>query len=274
MYNAITGRIARSIGDYEKAAGLDSMWREPVVRFAATETMDLAWLKQAVSSDHLLPADILPDAKSVICFFVPFHKSVVQSNAAPGPASAEWALAYIKTNELIAVINRDIEALLEKNGYRAGKIPATHNFDETTLISRWSHRHIAYLAGLGTFGMNNMLITEKGCCGRIGTMVTNYRYAGHDGAAITAVPEKCLNKINGSCGLCRKKCEAGAYPADAPGSFDRRACYAKCLENAELHKSLGLADVCGKCVAGLPCSLSEPRFISTSPRFSPTSPFA
>jgi epoxyqueuosine reductase QueG len=273
MYNTITEQIVRSIRNYETINGLANMWREPVVRLAPIKTMNLAWLRQAVSSDHLFPADILPDAESVICFFIPFHKSVVQSNAAPGPASAEWALAYIKTNELIAVINRDIEALLEKNGYRAGKIPATHNFDETTLISHWSHRHIAYLAGLGAFGINNMLITEKGCCGRIGSMVTNYscdgsghdrsRYGGFGSSELAppgttdAASEKCLNKINGSCGVCRKKCEAGAYTA---GGFDRRACYAKCLENAELHKNLGFADVCGKCLAALPCSVAEPRF--------------
>jgi epoxyqueuosine reductase QueG len=259
MYDAITERITRSIGDYEKASGLADMWREPVVKIIPEKNLSHSWLRQAVSPDHLSPADILPDAKSVICFFVPFHKSVVQSNAFPGPASAEWALAYIKTNDLIAAINRDIEVLLAENGYRAGKIPATHNFDETTLISRWSHRHIAYLAGLGTFGINNMLITEKGCCGRIGSMVTNCEF-GESPAMADAAPaeEKCLNKINGSCGLCQKKCEAGAYPADAAGGFDRRACYAKCLENAELHKSLGFADVCGKCVAGLPCSLAEP----------------
>jgi hypothetical protein len=272
MYNAITEQIVRSIRNYETINGLADMWREPVVRLAAIKTINLAWLKQAVSLDHLLPADILPDAESVICFFIPFHISVVQSNAAPGPVSAEWALAYIKTNELIAAINRDIGALLEKNGYRAGKFPATHNFDEVTLISRWSHRHVAYLAGLGTFGINNMLITEKGCCGRIGSMVTNYNCGGYDGSGtpgsagagllrVNAAPaaEKCLNKINGGCGICRKKCEAGAYPAGAAGGFDRRTCYAKCLENAELHKNLGFADVCGKCLAALPCSVAEPR---------------
>jgi epoxyqueuosine reductase QueG len=264
MHNAITKRIVQSIRDYEKAGGLANMWREPVVRFAAIKTMNLAWLKQAAVPDHLFPADVLPDAESVICFFIPFHQSIIQSNAAPGPASAEWALAYIKTNELIALINQDIEALLAEHGYLAGKIPATHNFDETTLLSRWSHRHVAYLAGLGAFGINNMLITEKGCCGRIGSMVTNYRYGGYGEAgppipgAADAAPatEKCLNKINGGCGLCRKKCEAGAYPAG--GGFDRRACYAKCLENAELHRSLGFADVCGKCLVALPCSVAEP----------------
>lgn len=34
-------------------------------------------------------------------------------------------------------------------------------------MSEWSHRHAAYIAGLGIFGINNMLITNKGCVGRI-----------------------------------------------------------------------------------------------------------
>ena len=101
MYNAITGRITRSIGGYERANGLADMWREPVVKIISEMNVKHAWLNQAVSPDHLSPADILPDAKSVICFFIPFHKSVVLSNAVPGPASAKWALAYIKTNALI-----------------------------------------------------------------------------------------------------------------------------------------------------------------------------
>jgi hypothetical protein len=31
-----------------------------------------------------------------------------------------------------------------------------------------------------------------------------------------------------------------------------------CLENAEHHKNIGYADVCGKCVVGLPCSFKDP----------------
>ena len=50
---------------------------------------------------------------------------------------------------------------------------ATHNFDEAKLVSYWSQKHVAYMAGLGKFGLHHMIITEKGCCGRLGSIVTN-----------------------------------------------------------------------------------------------------
>ncbi|MDY6824326.1 MAG: hypothetical protein SWH68_11110 [Thermodesulfobacteriota bacterium] len=39
--------------------------------------------------------------------------------------------------------------------------------------SPWSHRHIAYAAGLGKFGMHDFLITEKGCTHRLGSFVVH-----------------------------------------------------------------------------------------------------
>ena len=69
-------------------------------------------------------------------------------------------------------------------------------------MSDWSHKHVAYIAGLGSFGRHHMLITDKGCCGRIGSVVTD--------AAIPATPrsdrERCLFKADGSCGKCLERC--------------------------------------------------------------------
>jgi epoxyqueuosine reductase QueG len=251
MTSAIAGLIAEAVS---VPGGL---WRPPLLRFAAVDSLDLPWLKKAVAPDHLLPEELLPGAKTLIAFFLPFKAEVVQSNEAPGPASALWAEAYIRTNALINTISGDIESLLAGRGFRAAKVPPTHNFDEKKLVSRWSHRHYAYLAGLGSFGLNNMLITEAGCCGRYGTMVTDWDC----GETAAPSPERCLAKKAASagkppaCGLCQKKCEADAYPG---GIFDRHACYAQCLKNAALFKDRGLADVCGKCLIGLPCSIQSP----------------
>ncbi|HNX60797.1 MAG TPA: epoxyqueuosine reductase, partial [Spirochaetota bacterium] len=138
------------------------------------------------------------------------------------------------------------------HGYRTGKIPATHNFDKVKLISRWSHRHIAHLAGLGTFGINNMLITESGCCGRFGSIITDCPVTIGEKQPVA---DKCLYKAAGKCGVCVRKCVNGALRFDG---FDRHKCYESCLANEELHRSIGKADVCGKCTVGLPCSLSDP----------------
>jgi epoxyqueuosine reductase QueG len=135
--------------------------------------------------------------------------------------------------------------------YQLEIIPATHNFDTQKLISDWSHRHVAYIAGLGKFGLNNMLITDKGCCGRIGTVITNLEIE----PAERKDKEYCLYKYNGSCKKCVDRCVNDALTVDG---FNRKRCYDMCLANAEIYENIGLSDVCGKCLANLPCSFIDP----------------
>ena len=257
MLNKIRSAIERSVAEANENEDRP-IWKKPLVAAVRADHPDFATLKTAVAPTHLLPEDVLTGAKSVVCFFIPFADFVAESNREPGSASAEWAHAYVSTNALIAAISDRVEALLETEGFSAGKIPATHNFDEVTLMSDWSHRHIAHIAGLGEFGINNMLITAAGSCGRLGSIVTD--------CELDTVPippphrERCLFKLNGSCGACIRRCETGAYERKANGSiaFNRARCYAVCLANAETHKPLGYADVCGKCLVGLPCSTRSP----------------
>ena len=114
--------------------------------------------------------------------------------------------------------------------------------------SRWSQRHVAYLAGHGTFGKNNMLISDAGCVGRYFSIVTALDVT-------TDAPvrqERCLWKIDGSCGLCMKRCETGALTET---EFDRFKCLEQCLVNMKRYPG---ADVCGKCTVELPCSYEIP----------------
>jgi epoxyqueuosine reductase QueG len=253
MQDKIIKTIKSAISEYEEINAIDDMWREPIIEFISANNEKIKDLKRAVSAEHLMPHDILQGAKSVISFFIPFHKKIVESNINGIIASKEWVMAYIRTNDLIKLINNKIEELMERNGFKTGKIPATHNFDEKTLMSNWSHRHIAYMAGIGTFGVNNMLITQKGCCGRLGSIIINCKLDNY--RKIGNIKEKCLHKLNGSCGICRERCMANAYDNN---NFNRNKCYKQCLVNAEYHKETGYADVCGKCMVGLPCSLIEP----------------
>lgn len=261
MYQTLIASIRQSILDYEREKHLQKIWKAPLAALVSVSDPGIALLPKAVSETHLMPADVLPGAKSIISFFIPFDESIITSNLHGDLASREWAEAYILTNDMIRRIGSGLETVLETAGYHAGKIPATHNFDEERLISDWSHRHIAYIAGLGSFGINNMLITDKGCCGRFGSLVTDLPLPdpadpGGNAAKTKTVQERCLNKRKGSCGVCQKKCPAGAYAAD--GTFDPKRCYNQCLKNAELFRDIGLADVCGKCLVGLPCSTMTP----------------
>jgi epoxyqueuosine reductase QueG len=157
----------------------------------------------------------------------------------------------VETNALLTAINAHLATFLRAAGHRATVVPPTHNFDEQRLMSDWSHKHVAYIAGLGTFGIHHMLITADGCCGRLNSLVTDL--------VIPPTPrpevEACLYKADGSCRACLPRCPVDALTGPR---FDRHACYDVCLQNAARHTAVGLADVCGKCACVVPCSFVNP----------------
>lgn len=226
-------------------------WRAPLAGFAAADDPAMAGLHKAVSPSHALPGTLLTGARTVIIYFVPFTEDIARGNIGGRLSSRAWALAYVETNRLLAELGAHLEGVLTAHGWTARATPPTHNFDRRKLMSEWSHRHLAVMAGLGTFGLNNMLITAAGCCGRLGSLVTN--------AAIEPDPplayEACLFRHDGSCRACVARCVNAALFEDA---FDRQRCYAMCLENERHYRALGKADVCGKCLVGLPCSTRDP----------------
>lgn len=57
------------------------------------------------------------------------------------------------------------------------------------------------------------------------------------------------------CKRCVYRCVGAALSKEM---FDRHKCYAMCLRNAKEHRSMGLADVCGKCLVDVPCSFADP----------------
>lgn len=254
------------VKDYPQLHDVQTVWKEPLIAVAAADDPMFLDLKSQVGPGHLLPADMLPEARSVTCYFLPFAASIGRSNRPGEPCSDQWAWAYLETNRLINNLNAHIQAELTRQGYRSAITPATHNFDEKTLKSDWSHRHIAVTAGLGTLGLNRMLITDQGCCGRLGSLVTDLLLVPTPRSEVSA----CLYMYNESCSQCIKNCPQGALYGN---DFDRHKCYDLLLQNAELHKDKGFADACGKCVTQIPCSFINPvkkllarQSVNTSPQ--------
>jgi epoxyqueuosine reductase QueG len=248
----LVGELRSFVLQYQHHHQTKTEWRDPLVGFASADDPLFTELKKAVSSTHLLPVDLLPSARSVVVFFIPFSKRVADSNRSGRSASRDWALAYLETNTLIEETGVYMKQYIESKGFKISTTPSTRNFDPGKLISDWSHRHAAFIAGLGTFGLNNMLITESGCCGRFGSFVASLEIP----ADPRAEGEHCLYKSRGDCMRCVERCVGSALSAD---QFDRHNCYRLCLENEEEHRRLGKADVCGKCLVGVPCSFTNPR---------------
>ncbi len=248
MFNEIESYVAEFVqkNDYY------TFYREPIVRYSSTKNPLLTDIKRITHSKHYLPQDILENARSVIAYFIPFNKNVVQSNIEGKYASELWSKAYIHCNKLIEELNQNLSNFIEQRGYECKSISATHNFDEQTLVSYWSHKHIAYICGLGTLGLHNMLITSKGCCGRLSSLVTSI--------PASIIPdindEFCLYKQHKTCTMCVKQCVNQSLQTC---TFNRFHCYEQCRLNEKLFEHLGKADVCGKCMVGLPCSISIPK---------------
>jgi epoxyqueuosine reductase QueG len=247
----LANHIAAVIRQLVAEAGTTTGYREPLVGFADAGDPRFASLHCAASPTHLLPEDLLPGARSVVSFFLPFAPWVLEANAADRETVArEWAVAYVETNALIGRITAHLIQVLAQRGINAAAEPATHNFDEATLVSHWSHKSVAVIAGLGSFGLHQMVITDAGCAGRFGSLVLDAELP----VSLAAPQERCLYFQDGSCLECVMRCPVSALDPNQP--FDRQSCWQRCQSVASIFSEIGPAEVCGKCAIG-PCSLES-----------------
>lgn len=252
MEKIIENLIIDYVNKYMENPKVKTKWKKPLVAFANARDPLFDKLKEVANPDHLMPEDILEGSNTVITYFLPFIESIPISNINGRTSSMEWAMAYIETNNMIGSLNDYIIESIKEMGYKADKLNPAMNMDYEKLISVWSNRHVAYIAGLGTFGLNNMLITRSGCCGRLGNVVTNMELK----ATKRPDREYCLFKHNGSCAYCADKCVNDALFRDR---FDRFKCFQMCKKNDSIHDGLGgEAQVCGKCLTVVPCSFDNP----------------
>lgn len=252
----LTEKIEKFIREYEK--NTYTKWGKPLLGFADVKKVEE--LKSLIPS-HENPRDALAKATIVIAYYIPFLPELADTNMVGEMASPQWARAYEETNAMFAPLNDFLIRTLEEKGYHGAVSPEAGSFDRSTLMSRWSHRHIAYLAGLGTFGLNNMLITKNGCCGRFHTLITDLDVAPDEPMR----EEQCIFKRMEKCGSCVKHCPSGALTRTG---FKRQVCYELCRKNAAIHNRYGNSyasvpggkieesgsEVCGKCVTGMPCA--------------------
>lgn len=236
-------------------AGIQGWWRRPLLASAPVDDR-FDMLPEIAMEGHRHPVDLLKTAKSVVVFFIPFNKDLIQENRKGDRPCPDWGLAYVQTNDLI---NRAADAMagyLNAHGHASGVTPATHNFDEERLMAPWSHKHLAHLCGLGRFGTHHMIITPAGCCGRLGSLVTDADLGDHP---LMEAGEACLLRAGQPCGKCMERCPVSALAANG---FERRRCWERLKENRRVleyfSKLPESTHVCGKCAAMLPCSFGNP----------------
>ena len=236
---------------YKEKSGCTTSWKTPVVGIADASDEKFPLLKEIIHPEHALPQDIVPGARSVLVYFVPFSEEIVKSNVSGEESSREWDLACIHTNQLLIELNRNLHEKLTGLGYQASVLPPT----EEKLVSNWSHKSVAYIAGIGKFGLNQVLITEKGCCGRIGSVITDM--------PLQPTPfqeeEYCLYYKKEKCRACIKRCPNQAFSLqEGKITYDRYLCNQQIYDKVVPVYPEGTGDSCGKCMSGVPCSCGIP----------------
>lgn len=211
-----------------------------------------------------LPTEWLPEAKSVISFFLPFTERVRTANrkAPRDVISDEWYHGRVEGQIMMDEVGAYICSLLEQAGHKAVYPAASENFRMIEpFFPNWSERHTAFVCGLGTFGMSKGLITKKGTAGRYGSIITS--------AVLTPTPREYSDPFEycSRCGVCQRLCPADAIDpsrgiADAKdnpacGAFNKSKIMPPQKPGQRKHYG------CGKCQVGVPCETGIPPRKST-----------
>ena len=119
--------------------------------------------------------------------------------------------------------------------------------EDIRYIPSWSERHAAFACGLGTFGLSKGLITEKGVCGRFGSIITDLELP-PDERNYKEVYEYC-----NMCGVCITHCPVNAISLD---KGKNSSLCSKFLD--EVREKHAPRYGCGKCQVSVPCESGIP----------------
>lgn len=212
--------------------------------------------KDVVGEDFRLPDWWLPEAKSIISFFLPFTEQVRKSNRGdPDTTSPEWLHARVEGQDFITLYTEKVKEYFDGRGIKTC-VPATDKrFAELSyplpegnpkgmqITSNWSERHVAYASGLGTFCLTRGLISAKGVAGRYASIIIS-EYVEPDERPYIGVSDYCI-----MCGECIKRCPVHAISLD--GGKNQKLC--KELLAVTRAEKYAPRYGCGKCQVGVPC---------------------
>lgn len=245
------------------------IYDDPIFAFGSSDDAYFERLKNpnAIGEHFLLPRQWLPDAKTVISFFLPFSREVKEGNRKDllWP-SEEWLHGRYEGQAMLGKLCLHLKSELERAGYPS-VVPSqeadfwcTDGFLSKTahgtlsFTSNWSERHVAFICGLGTFGLSKGLITDKGVCGRFGSIVTELSLP-PDRREYTELYENCI-----LCGKCARNCPAGAISLET--GKDHGICSRFLNETLQKHTP---RYGCGKCQVAVPCESAVPRKTAERP---------
>jgi epoxyqueuosine reductase QueG len=248
------------------AAGVQ-IYDAPIFGFADAADPYFARLQEpeAVGAHFKLPGEWLSGASTVISFFLPYTDRVKSTNASekmwPSP---EWLHGRIEGQVVLNKLCRFIQETLIQEGFpsvvpsldgrfwskgshkgSAGLEPGEK--DGLSFTSNWSERHVAFVCGLGTFGLSKGLITKKGIAGRFGSIVSTLQLE-PDVRPYKDIYEYCIR-----CGACIGQCPVHAITMEEGKNHEICSSFLG-LTSSRFKPRYG----CGKCQVNVSCQSCAP----------------
>ena len=251
----------------------EKAWDQPLVGFARADNplftryaCDLApfyWTPQQAFALAFPEETVKAEELSIVSWVLPQTAATRADQKQCDTLPAErWARSRDFGERFNCALRLHVAAELTTAGYPAvapERLPefAYQRSEKFGIASNWSERHTAHAAGLGTFGLSDGLITPHGKAVRLGSVVVRM--------ALPATPHPyenhqswCLWHAKGICGVCARRCPAGAISADG---HDKDRCHAYIRETTAPYaqQTFGtLATPCGLCQVGIPCESRVP----------------
>lgn len=249
-------------------------WDKPIIGIASGDDEYFEDLKEHIGEFHLLPSEVFSlkfkdyseaSKLRVISLAFPHSEAVLTEHSRQSKfPDKRWAAARGNWEKVVKEFAIKFEDELNAKGIRTVSIDIRPELKLETngklgKAATWSHRHAAFAAGLGTFGLSDGFITEKGMAVRFMSFVveadldpTEKDYEG--------LYDWCLYFRSGICGSCIRRCPKRAITEKG---HDKEKCFEytkKCYE--KLSEEIDTTDMtevgCGLCQTKVPCMNKRP----------------
>ena len=252
----------------------EPMYEEPLIGVAAGDDPYFNFLKEHIGEFHWTPAEAFekkyndvpnPAKLKVISLIFPQTEETKaeQSKQRSFPCD-NWIISRGEWEGMMREFGVKVEAALEKKGIRCVSIDLIEEFTRCESIklgiaSTWSHRHAAFVAGMGTFGLSDGFISEKGKATRMTSLIVEADLDVNDRGDIGHY-DWCLYFKSGICGACIRRCPIRAITEKG---HDKDACLE--YEDISIEKywpeHIERGDYifgCGLCQTKVPCMSKKP----------------
>ena len=267
----VTETITRFCGSAQNSLGSpedEPAFAAPLIGFAAGDDPLFEELKRHVGASHWTPGEAFALAfpepatvageLTVISWILPHTEQTKRENRRETSLPAErWARVKFVGEQFNVALREHLVATFREAGIAAVAPTRLPQYWTEDVTSNWSERHIAYAAGLGTFGLCDGLITPLGKAMRCGSVVARL--------ALAATPRLysdhhayCDFFAGKRCAVCAERCPVGAI---SERGHDKARClaYLAQVRRELIEPHFGFpTDACGLCQTDVPCESHLP----------------